>query len=441
MRKEESNKGFTLIEIIVSIAVLSLLMIPILNNYVSTSKVNNLSEQYQKAATLGQNLVEAVKTKSVKDMAMMFYGAETFQLLNSNLNGFSDAYQMDSYADEGYGEYNVSASTYTRIELGDADSSVKASGTPPDYEFDPPDGKGTYHFAIENIKDGETTFDAVITLSAEAYRDSSYGESMNKYKMPELQILDPNVVTILDLEGATTTWSDDTLSASYDNSNKTDNQAFSDFKNIHLSQVSYYYSLSEDDRNALGLTVPTEYTDSEIKDAMSKDIKINIYKNNTRKTIRVDCNVAYSISLAELTESASYGLYSSEYKIDTTSDFERVVYVFYTPSEFVNDEKISILNDGAKIKLVMAKQGGDTVSGLVIDKSDINYGATAIYSNIGPTEIDPAYESAIKEHNLISRAASVDRIYDISVSIYEGGAIASGTISEPFVTLTSTREE
>jgi hypothetical protein len=44
-------------------------------------------------------------------------------------------------------------------------------------------------------------------------------------------------------------------------------------------------------------------------------------------------------------------------------------------------------------------------------------------------------------YNLVTKKDRRNRIYDINVTIYRAGSIASGKLSEPYATFASTREE
>ncbi len=67
-QKGQDNRGFTLIELIVAIAVIAVLSVPLLNSFSFSARVNRNSAQLQNAENAAQELLEVTRAVSSKDV-------------------------------------------------------------------------------------------------------------------------------------------------------------------------------------------------------------------------------------------------------------------------------------------------------------------------------------------------------------------------------------
>ena len=70
--KMKNNKGFSLVELLVSIAILAIVIGPILNNFVTAVRVNAKARRVQNETNLMQSIAEDVKFKSILDIATIY---------------------------------------------------------------------------------------------------------------------------------------------------------------------------------------------------------------------------------------------------------------------------------------------------------------------------------------------------------------------------------
>ena len=63
-----SDKGFSLIEIIIAIAILAIITLPLLNAFVTSSKMNALSRNKLLAIETGKNIMEELKGYNLADI-------------------------------------------------------------------------------------------------------------------------------------------------------------------------------------------------------------------------------------------------------------------------------------------------------------------------------------------------------------------------------------
>lgn len=67
MKIQSNNKGFTLTEILIAVAILSLAVVPMLANFVSSSKVNSKSKRTMNGTIVAQNIMEGINAYGVEE--------------------------------------------------------------------------------------------------------------------------------------------------------------------------------------------------------------------------------------------------------------------------------------------------------------------------------------------------------------------------------------
>ncbi len=442
--KKQNNAGFTLIEVLLCIAILALLSVPLLGSFVTTAKINAKSKRDQKAAVLAQNIMESLKATNIEGTALQFNNGEAFQIINSNLNGFSNSnYQLKAYTEDGYGEYFLYSDGFYRkiTESTSPRSSVITTWSEngnPVYTFNPTGDRESFLFGIENLLDDGAAFDALINLDTSAYSDMlKYEDTMNNYRMPGLMELNENTVAILDLEGINTIWSDDTENAEPIQHISNDEQAVSDFYNIYLTYEAHH---KEPD----GIPESDPVTVEDIKEGITKEIKVSLSKEDALQQVFVNCQITYRCSLdlnddGDSEELTPLDLISGVYPLIPDSETQCYVYVFYTPSEFDNRDSIMIQNDSVKANIYIANQNEAATSQVTLRKKEYNNPITKLYTNLKMNQLNVDFP--INDYNLITKNDKTDRIYNITVSIYPAGAIKSGQLTKTYAIFTSTKEE
>lgn len=76
MAKNNKNKGFSLIEIVIAIAILSLLLIPIISQFTGTMRMNRRSKEMQKANENAQYVLEYFKDTSMDNLTTIGVGED-----------------------------------------------------------------------------------------------------------------------------------------------------------------------------------------------------------------------------------------------------------------------------------------------------------------------------------------------------------------------------
>lgn len=444
-RQKSDNRGFTLIEALLCIAVLGILIAPLLGSFVTAAKVNAVGKKNQKATVLAGNIMESIKSITLEETALEFNNAEVFQIIDSNLNGSPNSnYRLKEYSVGGYGEYySYGSGAYKKITPStEPRSSVlpaSESGDTPGYVFSPPDNRKSFIFGIENLFDGETAFDVLVTLDTAVYGDRiKYEDSMNNYKMPDLAELNENTVAILDLEGINTTWSDDSENAEPIRHISTDDQAISDFYNIYLAHQALEDIKTEETQKS-----PAAGMD-EIKAEVTKTIEIYLTKDDSLGQAAVNCSITYRCGLdldedGEPEELPRIDVSSGNYPLITKGETQCQVYLFYTPSEFTGRDSIILHNDGVDAEITIASQNEEANSRVTIRKEENHNPVTKIDTNLKNNQMDVDFP--VNNDGLVVKKEDTNRVYTMTVAVYPAGTIGSGKLEKAYAVLTSAREE
>jgi prepilin-type N-terminal cleavage/methylation domain-containing protein len=85
MKKRHSNsKGFSLIELIVAIAILAIVMIPMLRAFAISARTNAKAQNRNKATEAAQNILEVVEANSLDDLITYFNGTRRTKFDETN---------------------------------------------------------------------------------------------------------------------------------------------------------------------------------------------------------------------------------------------------------------------------------------------------------------------------------------------------------------------
>lgn len=119
------NKGVTLIELLVSVAILALVILPFLSSFISSAELNTKAKKKQRATMLAENIVEKIKADDIASI-------EKWSEITSNLSVDNKRnLQMENYFWMGK-RYNISLTidpTDSRYKTGISDDLIN------DHEF------------------------------------------------------------------------------------------------------------------------------------------------------------------------------------------------------------------------------------------------------------------------------------------------------------------
>jgi len=404
MRKLE-NKGFTLVEVLLSITIIAILFVSTLHIFTNAAKVNQVAKKQQNATDCAQNIMESLQSLTLEETAIQ-------------------------YTKSGYPEGTVTAShNFIQYTTPSVTSATKNGALT--YTFSPPSGREEFSFKISNVEEGGSTYDALVTLDTTAYNDSTnYPNSMNNYKAPELLTINDSIVAIIDLENLKATSAYDT-------------EAISEFQTFHTSYIVAV------EAKPTPIPTHTHITDDEIKASITKNIIMQLNKNAINNEVDISCYLEYTCRDLNDNGTAekfiSDEIYSGSFMIPASTEDVSNIYLFYTPSSFAvtnavtRQDTITIMNnDAVKANVYIAYQESSPAVVPVTIKKLTNTGLdTSNTITIFADFIGTINSTSFSAGKLYDQTISDYRIYQITVEIFPVGTI---NYNKPYVTLTSVKE-
>lgn len=437
MKRLRNNKGLTLVELIVSIAILAIIVLPLLTSFVQATKTNVKAKNKLHATEVAQNIMEGLENVSLNDIALQF-----------NYPSYGAGFDLFDKGSASVIELKPSGSNYTKVEGEGADLNrtvVVADESSKPVFNQSSDHK--YYFWAEGISVTNSTkkYNALITLDAKTDVNSTKNKEYNNTPISDLKSVDNT---------------NDAISANADTPDMI----------INLIQLQY------------GLTGLSQ---SDVSRTITVDIKKEAATGRTTVTVKYK----YFVKSKNITFPESGSLYETDYTsvvYDNSSHIEdtlKAVYLFYYPwytstrSFPLNTDSIVINNpDMVDCNVCIIKQTRSDASTVYGEEANYkcsvtlnelsNNGANpkahaSINTNIGTNmavedmssaayivynQVTYIYNNANANQTLVKQIIDInsittqeksDRLFDVSVSVYpsnvEPGAVGSNT---PIVTFT-----
>lgn len=164
-RKKKNNKGFGLIEVLVSVAIMGIVTLPLTQSFVTSTEVNRKSEVKLSAITVAENKMEQAKALDLSDYEKAEDGKYYINddAVDENGNTFNVQTIIDptKYDDSKYDVYDWSTFSSTKncnIILPDP--------------FPLNSGNGNGNNGNGNGNNGTVQYDLIITITENKYDDS-----------------------------------------------------------------------------------------------------------------------------------------------------------------------------------------------------------------------------------------------------------------------------
>ena len=214
-KKNNSNAGMTLLEVIVAVSIFSITAIVLLQSFVISSRINRKSNLYLEATTVAQNIMEEIKAKSFEEVSLAFnYPLDssnsarlTFldpqkSRINSgteNQLGVSEVLRTVDSNDGNKYTYSPVKKYTEGMDEANVTASVISTDNGKTYKFNPRktgDNASKYYFELTNVANNHETFDALVEFDGS--KSSGYKkktatnneEGKNDYLSPNITKLD-----------------------------------------------------------------------------------------------------------------------------------------------------------------------------------------------------------------------------------------------------------
>lgn len=392
-KRKVNNAGFSLVELLVSMVILAIIVVPLLNSFLTAARTNAKAKRVLEATTAGQNLVERIKAQSVEDFVT---------------GGAASGAAITIPLTDGAGN-----------PLTDADGN-------PYY---------CYQKTISLDVDGRT-YDAVATMSPEKYLDTGAvsGGSINHYnsaQIPQISNMNEKVSAFFIMDAG-----DDQRAVTSMNYEAYEDP---DRHDAYVASVqrTLTIDIKKDPSNMINVKGTVSYNDNE-GNTLSPYYEHDLYTGDKLENVFI-CFT----SLPDL----PCGSYSNE--TITINNEDNVPVKLYlvkqqsavetsNPDFFRQNYRVTVnVNEGAK-------SPGEGASCNVVTNMYTGTNATdsviqlSYKSKFGVLQsgISAWNELKLNQDQSLTQKKSTNMIYDIEVKVYPDGKIADG---EELATLTGTK--
>lgn len=360
-RKLNKNAGFSLLELLIAVVILAIIVIPLLNLFLSSNKLNIKSRQTLRATTAAQDIMEGLKAYNIKEIKEQF---------DKPANGF---YVIDSRMIKG------GVAEETTLE-------VDGSGNP---------APGLYVFSMKELNMQGSKFDAKIVVDARGYMTgtTTHDNEFNAAALADARSIDKKNGTFVESEkyrqaALKSVFKDANMEsaikaallASGVAAGNIDNEYLNTQDAVHFKNLStFFHKVSrtitidlttsaevDKDGNPMVDMVVTQVYDFTYKDASGADVEVHT-SGDMGSGVMVS-----ALPCGKITRMVDAA----------TGDEEINVNLFYYPlygqsTGKVSDDKIIINNaSGAGLNLLIAKQRHETADPsdpTKVDLSDPEY--------------------------------------------------------------------
>lgn len=167
-RKQNKDAGFSLLELLIAVVILAIIVIPLLNLFLSSNKLNIKSRQTLRATTAAQDIMEGLKAYDINEIKEQF---------DKPANGF---YVIDSRMIKG----GVAEETALEVDF---------SGNP---------APGLYVFSMKELNMQGSKFDAKIVVDARGYMTgtTTHDNEFNAAALADARSIDKENGTFVEAE-------------------------------------------------------------------------------------------------------------------------------------------------------------------------------------------------------------------------------------------------
>ena len=380
--KKQSNKGFTLIEVLVAILILSIIVVPLLSAFVVSANTNAKARRTLRATTLAQNVLEELKAHSVEKSAAQYNGIVGG---NAVVSAALASYETVLHVD---GVHKV-------LEL-DADGVVQGRS------------RGRYDFVLKGVAQGSAKFDVEVLIRKPEVKDPAQLSGVGELDMV-------NIVSM----------------------NRNDCAYYAQQPGEHQMIGAEYARLR---RNFAGIS---DISAGEFQDIMTRTITIDVDRvAGNNETVKV--TYTYQIPTGDVEESLrSYTQYSTVFDNYASQEELEAVYLYYDPLYGVTTRDTFVINNpnDLEVDIYLIKMKDDEYNVFnnanykpyvylnETEAREDNTSNAKICTNMIHTNMYNYYNGAGTGLRVadLGNAETMQNLYDVTIRVYRHDAGAFGS--------------
>lgn len=429
------DRGITLVEIIVSIAILAIIVLPFLNAFVTATKTNVKAKNEMNATHLATNIMEGIEKNSMKTLAYQFNypnegfdvsdgfnmsdGSNACELLKKS-GGYKDVTKFEDVREEVTNKDDLITST---IHKSDASATIDDTSLWKFVEGD----VHKYYFYMSGIKSGSKTYNALVTVNARADSKENTGNAtdgqVSKYNMDEVADMSAMDVNF-DCMSADKMSAQDVLKTLSDrgytglSQNNVKRRITIDIENSSSTKVTVSYSY-EFNYGGSTVTFPNDTT-------MKESYTTVIYDNSVDPVNQTLRNI-YLFYRPWYTSTSNTGyegcddviVINNKDKVDCTVNI--VKQKFLDPTELKNKES------SYKVYVKVNELGNRTGTAYTHIATNLDINMADSDNTIQPKQAIYGFNTNVNQEQVrgivdiknLTKDDAKDRLYDVKVDIYE----------------------
>ncbi len=163
-RLKKNNSGFSLVEVLISLAIIGIIVVPLMGNFIASQNANRSLKEKQGATALAQSTIETLKNYNMKQTATNFN-------LNPNftIGDYTCGDKMEGVWDPSSGFTRLDTSS-AGITDSDSVSTAYMDTSTGQAQYNPK-STGRYAFALNDIEDGIYKYDVLVRFESEDYKE------------------------------------------------------------------------------------------------------------------------------------------------------------------------------------------------------------------------------------------------------------------------------
>lgn len=375
----QSNKGFTLVEVLVAIAVLSIILVPLLSAFVVSANTNAKARQTLRATTLAQNVMEELKAYSLEDSANQYNGTAAG---NSVISKAMASYETVQYNDGVHKAVTV-----------DADDQVQGRVA------------GRYDFVLKGVSQESAKFDVEVHVRKPEVKNPALS-GLGSFEMVNITSM-----------------------------NRNDCAYFAQEPTAHSIVAAEYARRREIYANAADMSA------SQFLELMSRTITVDVNSAaDGSETVKVTYD--YHIPDGYVSaDNRNYTEYTTIFDNYSSQKELKAVYIYYYPLyDVISRDQFVINNYGdADVAVYLIRMKDSTYNFSVetdykpvlkvyetqarVDNiSNVNTSNVKICSNINPNNFQKQYSAVGLSASLrvtdLGNAETIHNLYDVTIKVY-----------------------
>lgn len=431
-RRKQNNKGISLVELIVSITILSIIIVPFLHAFLTATNTSAKAKRIAQATEIGRNIMEGLEPYRFKQIAYQFnYPQQGFTLVSGVVADSSNVGELNAVLDASGTETGSYAGVIKAEDLPDnltnpedsiTSSIIKKESGSLTYTLKE---KDKYYFKLQNISANGVNYDALIEIDPGNY-STMYDPSNPNEDTDGINTVEFASVKQMTLHDGVSMFRD------------------RDYKNTVSEKLEDAYNTPHSsDKN----WVYVELTPADI----SRSVVVDVY--NSGSATLADVSYQYSYANAYVypdnPNGTSFSFSIFDNSENTDCDLQNVYLFLDTWNPSGNSDVITINNQiGRAINFYIVEQKDDTDADTgyrpIVKLNQTGTEKNSICTNLNIDEnhyyFNGLSSDQARENMVITGLTDKkreNRMYDISVTIYPSGSFAKGLEnSESIITLT-----